>query len=73
MSNIIHTNSQRIYNGINLDEQFEKQNLVSYTPYLEEGEMMQPYSGTNCSVGLLVATFKSRKEMKECLKRSFLS
>lgn len=73
MSNIIHTNTQRIYNGINLDEQFEKQNLVSFTPYLEEGEMMKPYSGTNCSVGLLVATFKSRKEMKECLKRSFLS
>jgi hypothetical protein len=50
------------------DKKFAEGNLYKYSPYIDEGEKVQAYSGTNCTIGMLVATFPTREEMMTVAK-----
>lgn len=67
-SYIVHTNKDCIYNGINLTDDFRKNNFVQYTEFVEKGQKVSAYSGTNCSIGMLIAKFKNREEQEEWRK-----
>lgn len=62
-SYIVHTNQEGTYRGLWLDDDFRKNNFVRYTPFVKAGDKVHPYSGTNCSVGMLIARFNTREEL----------
>lgn len=62
-SYIVHTNKEQVYRGLSFDEAFRKNNIVSYQPLVAEGDIIHPYTGTNHTVGMLVARFDTREEL----------
>lgn len=61
---ILHSNTSGIFHGVEFDKDFQKKNLVSCDLYLKQGDDVLPYSGTNCSVGIVIARFDRREDMK---------
>ena len=68
LSYIVHSNISGSYQGMWYDKKFAEGNLYKYSPYIDEGEKVQAYSGTNCTIGMLVATFPTREEMMTVAK-----
>ena len=65
ISYIIHSNHGGTYNGLWLDNSFKTKNFFRYTPFVNIGDIVHPYSSTNCSIGMLIARFDTRQEMDE--------
>lgn len=65
LSYIIHSNQSGTYNGLWLDDTFKSKNFFRYTPFVNEGSTIHTYSGTNCSIGMLIARFDTREQMEE--------
>jgi hypothetical protein len=63
LSYIIHANQGGTYDGLWLDDAFKAKNFFRYTPFVSEGDTVHTYSGTNCSIGMLIARFDTREEM----------
>ncbi|MBQ0073417.1 MAG: ATP-grasp domain-containing protein [Prevotella sp.] len=64
-SYVVHTDKEGNFGGLTIDDDFKKKNLVSYVPFVEVGEPVHPYSGTNCSIGLLIARFDTREALDD--------
>ena len=62
---IVHSNVAGTYQGMWYSAEFEDKYLYRFTQYISNGDDVCPYSGTNCSIGLLIARFDTRKEMEE--------
>lgn len=62
---VVHSNVAGTYQGMWYNTTFKKEHLYRFTPYLTEGEDVNPYSGTNCSIGMLIARFDTREQMEE--------
>lgn len=58
---VVHSNVDGIFDCVWMDEEFKNNNLVSFTSYIEKGEEVHAYTGTNCSVGMLIAKFPDRE------------
>lgn len=59
-SYIVHSNQPGIFAGMWYSEDFRKKNFVSFAPFVSVGEPVHPYTGTNCSIGMLIARFDDR-------------
>lgn len=62
-SYIVHTNRAGKYEGMSYDVGFMGRHFVSFTPFVKPGDMVYPYTGTNRSIGMLIAKFKTREEL----------
>lgn len=65
LSYIIHCNQGGTYEGLWLNDTFKAKNFFHYTPFVNEGDTVHPYSGTNCSIGMLIARFEKRADMMQ--------
>jgi biotin carboxylase len=63
MGYVVHSNIKGIYTGMQYDEKFRINNLQRYTPFVEKGSEVESYSGTNCTIGALLASFDTREDM----------
>lgn len=59
---IVHTNKEGVYDGVWFAEDFAERFVVSFEPFVEKGDIVYPYTGTNRTIGMLVARFPSRKQ-----------
>lgn len=64
-SYIVHTNVEGTYKGLWLDEAFKQDGFVSFAPFVSEGDTVYPYTGTNRSLGMLIAKFADRAAQHE--------
>lgn len=64
-SYIVHTNIEGTYSGLWLNEDFKNNYFVSFAPFVKEGDTVYPYTGTNRSIGMLVARFPDREKQHE--------
>ena len=63
MGYVVHSNVEGIYKNLWIEAEFKKNNLQRYIPLIEEGSKVETYSGTNCTIGALLASFNTREEM----------
>lgn len=62
---VVHSNHAGTYQGMWYSPAFRQAHLHRFTPYLNEGDAVSPYSGTHCSIGMLIARFDTRQQMEE--------
>lgn len=65
LSYIVHSNTSGKYQGMWYEKSFEENHLRSYAPYVNIGDQVYAYTGTNCTIGMLVASFPSRETMMQ--------
>ena len=64
-SYIVHADCDGTYEGVWMSEEFHENNFVQYTEFVEKGSAVSSYSGTNCSVGMLIARFPTRDALND--------
>lgn len=62
-SYIVHVNREGRFGGMHYDADFLYNNFVSFAPFVGEGDHVFPYTGTNRSIGMLIAKFESRETL----------
>lgn len=65
---LVHSNNGGMYLGMDFTEAFLEDNLVMWDEYLCPGETVMPYTGTNHTIGMLIARCSSREQQHEIME-----
>ena len=65
VNNIVHSLRAGIYHGIEYDEQFKKEHLISEAIYSTVGDHVEAFHGANNAIGSIFLKFSSREELDE--------
>jgi len=64
---MIHSLSKERFNGVSFSPEI-RENIIEYTPYLDLGKEIYPFTSGNFAVGNLVLKFSSMKEMRDRMR-----
>lgn len=67
VNDIVHSLYAGTYQGIEYDEQFKKEHLISEAIYPAAGDHVEAFHGANNAIGSIFLKFSSRKELNEIL------
>lgn len=63
-SYLLHSNAGGTFEGVDFNEDFRQNHLKAYLPYMQPGDHVEPYSGTNCTIGMFIARYDTREEVE---------
>ena len=61
--NVLHSESDGIFNRLNIDPEFEKKHLVERDLWVKEGDKVSAFTGANQSLGTIFLRFNTRDEL----------
>lgn len=59
----VHARTRGVLRGVEIDPSLTP-NIVEQTFFKQNGELVEPYNGSNCTIGILLLTFDSQAEME---------
>lgn len=65
INHLVHSNSGGTYQGIEFCKPFAEKNLAMWDAYLQKGEKVMPYNGTNNTIGMMIIKCQSEEEQRE--------
>lgn len=67
MNDIVHSLHAGTYQGIEYDEQFKKEQLISEAIYPAVGDHVEAFHGANNAIGSIFLKFRNREELNQVL------
>ena len=64
---VLHSETEGIFQGINLDNKFERRYLVEKELRVDEGSHVSAFSSANNAIGTLFLRFDTREELESAL------
>ena len=68
VNDIVHSLHAGIYQGIEYDEQFKNEHVISEAIYPAIGDHVETFNGANNAIGSIFLKFGSREELKQVLQ-----
>ena len=64
---VLHSDKEGIFNGINIDDEFQKNHVIEEEVRVLLGDKVSSFSGANAALGTLFLKFETREELANAL------